>query len=152
MANIAVKNAIDGLGIGPKASIILEAHFDNPTLTQKQLAEKMGISQARVSAILRHPRVIKAFPGIARQRIKSALPRATAKLVELMDQTTNLEVSRKSTFKILENEKVLDNTQTFVHKNQFELMRPEELNDILNRAKAIGNPVIDAEIVENEAK
>ena len=149
MANIAVRTAISDLMLGPRAAQILEAHFDHPNMNQGELAKMMGISQSRVSFVLRHPRVRKAFPGIAKHKITGLLAKATERYAKLMQQDDNLQVSLKATEGILKNEKVIDNTQTFVHKNQFELMRPEELSELINRAKAIEIPATDVEIVSS---
>jgi plasmid maintenance system antidote protein VapI len=147
----AAINSISDIGLGPRATQILEYVFDHPELSQKEIAKDMGVSPNRISTIMNHKRVIAAFPLLGRKRISNMLPKALSRFSTLMNQNDNLEVSRKVTESVLKNEKVIDNTQHYVVKNQFEMMRPEELADIVKRAKLIdGNDIIQGELVEND--
>jgi hypothetical protein len=143
------------LGIGPGASKIVIARFDYPTLSQLELAKKVGVSQPRIHAVLNHPKVIKAFPVLAHKRISGMMPKAVKKYEQLMDQTQNLEVSRKVTERVLESSKVLDSDPK-VQVNIFQNMSNTDLKKYLQRdttqMDTSEGPVIDAEIVEEDNK
>lgn len=135
------------LGLGPMVLKVVECHLLNPNWTQEQIAKECGVSQPRVSSILRHKKVIAAFPILARRKMRSMVPKAVRKFEELMDQTENLEVSRKVTERVLTESKVLDAPEIHV-KNSVEVKTTDELQQILKQATSLPTNVVDAELVD----
>lgn len=139
------------LGLGPSASKIVVMRFEFPTYTNKQIAELFKISEQRVGAVLRHPKVLKAFPVLARRHLSGMIPEAVAKYKGLMKQTENLEVSRKVTHDVLTSQKVLEPTP-HIQVNVFQNMSNDELRAFLGRSEglpAVQETSIDAEIVDD---
>mgnify|MGYP000570491348 CR=1 FL=1 len=137
-------------GLGPRASEILQYVFDHPECTQKQVADAVGVSRPRVSYIVGHPKVLKAFPILARRRMSGMLPQAVKRFETLMNQDENLEVSRKVVEQILKTEGVIENVQHIEVKNTTEIKTTEELKQLIERARDLPPSVIDAEIIVDQ--
>lgn len=132
--------------LGEQTQLVVNCRFEHPEWNQKQIAEHLGVRQDRVSRILNNKRVVAAYPLLARQKIRSMVPKAVKRFGELMEQTENLEVSRKVTERVLETEKVLENAPS-VQVNVFQTMQETELKQILE-GKTIRPDAIDAELVQ----
>lgn len=144
------RNSTD-LNLTPAMSRVVSYAFDNPHKNRKELAKDLGISYTRVNVILKHPRVIAAYPILARYAIRGMVPQAVGKYRKLMEQTDNLEVSRKVTERVLESSKTLD-VDPKVQVNVFNTMSNNDLKEYLQRNNEHVNtsegPVIDAEVIE----
>jgi len=128
---------------------VIQARFDYPNDTQKQLAERLGISQVRVGQILNHPRIKAAFPQKAKDHLQAMLPKAVKKYEKLLDQSVNLEVSRKVADRLLDHSKVLDQ-ETQIRINVIAEMPTDKVVAIVRDGLKIDQKdVFDGEIVGN---
>jgi DNA-binding transcriptional regulator LsrR (DeoR family) len=137
--------------LGPRAKEIVEYVFAHSDLKQKQIAAHFGISEGRLSNLLRSKRVLECFPILARRRLKSLVPKAMDRMERLLEQTDNLEVSRKVTESVLNHSKVLE-TQPTVTVNVISSMPTSELARLLEQKPVIPSNVVDAELVDDMAK
>lgn len=135
----------------PRTAEIVGAYIQNPRLTYTELAKQFGVSLPRISQIMRSRRVLEAYPFLAKQRIKSIVPRAAQRFEELMNQTDNLQVAAKVTERILDSEKVLEPVERRI-KHELELKSVDELREIISRTNVLPTRSIDVEIVEAELK
>lgn len=133
----------------PRITEIVTFYFNNPDFTYTALAKQFSISVARISQIMSHPKVLNAYPLLAKRRIKSMVPKAINRLEELMIQDDNMQVAEKVASKILDSEKVLEPVERkIVHEIQLKSVK--ELQDIIEGSKSLPQPVIDADIVSEE--
>lgn len=134
------------LKLTPRIEQIVSFYFNNPRMSYTDLGVQFGISVQRISAIMANPRVLNAYPVLAKRKIKSMVPRAIDRLGELMDQNFNMAVSEKIASKILDSEKVLEPaTHKIIHELQLKSVK--ELQTIIEGAKAVPQQVFDGEIV-----
>ena len=132
--------------LGPRAKLVLEYVFEHPKATNREIAQVMGISDARVSRIRKHPKFMAAFPSKARARAKALIPQAMGKLEALMEQTENLEVSRKVVADVLATGKVLENAPT-TQINVFQTMSQDELMRKVDKIRVVDPDVIDTDLI-----
>jgi hypothetical protein len=137
--------------LGDKAKQIIQLRFDHPEWTQKQIATTVGISESRVSIILHHPKVVAALPIVAKERLRSMVPKAMKAYEKLVDQDVNLQVKEKAAGKVLGENKVFDAPVVKVD-HEITLRSVGELREIVE--KAVKNPdfVVDAEIVPEKSE
>jgi len=129
---------------------VVQAIFDNPSLTQVQIGKMLGISDRRVSQIMKCDRVLAAYPVLARSRVKAMVPDAVKRYGELLKQKDNPEVARKVTERILDTNKVLD-AQPQVQVNVFATMPLENVVARVNTVlKTPAAPIFDAEIISTD--
>lgn len=148
-----IKSVSQDVGLGPRASVILEYLFEHPEMTHSQIGKALGVQRQRISAVMNHPRVRQAFPLLAKRIMRSKmLPSAIKAYSEIIEQSENLNAKEKAAGRILANEGVLDSTQKIEITNKFEMMRPEELKEMIEKASKIKNPVYEAEIVSEDLK
>lgn len=121
--------------------------FEHPTLTQREYAAHFGFSEGRISTILHHPKVLDAYPILARAKIKGMVPKAIKRFNELMEQNNNLVVSEKVTTRVLDSQKVLAPVE-IKHTHELGNATIEELHRIVNQSQQILEPVIDGELVD----
>lgn len=135
------------LRIRENARKVLSIRFEHPDWTHLQISEVVGISKARVGAILSNPRVLAALPMIGRQFISGMVPDAVKAYKQLVNQDVNLQVKEKAANKILTEKKVLDAPTVRVEAEiTFKAVR--ELQEIVQKAAAEGfSDVVDAEII-----
>jgi predicted XRE-type DNA-binding protein len=126
---------------------IVEYAFNNPTSTQRQIAEHFGVSEQRISHVMKSDRVLAAFPVFAKRRLKAMVPMAVEKLGQLMNQKENLEVSRKVVERVLDTEKVLENHPT-TQINVFQTMSSDDLMRKVEQITVAHGEVVDTDIVE----
>lgn len=133
--------------LGKRTREVVLFYFNNPSLTQAQVAAHFQISVPRVSQIMNSERVLAAFPLLAKQRVRSLVPKAVQRLDDLMSQNENMAVSEKVVSKILDQAHVLTpSPQVVIH--ELRMKTTQELQDIIDVGMKIQGPVIDAEIVE----
>ena len=132
----------------PRVYEIVNYAFDHPDLTQKALAQHFGVSEVRISVILRSDKVLAAFPLLARRKIKSLVPKAIKRFGQLMEQNENMEVSRKVSERVLDTEKVLE-PETIKVINAVESLTNDELLARIKKSQELGMNVVDAEIVKD---
>lgn len=133
----------------PRITQIVFYYFEHPDLNYTELSKVFKISVARISQIMSHPKVLAAYPILAKRRIKSMVPKAINRLEELMIQDDNMQVAEKVASKILDSEKVLEPVERkIVHEIQLKSVK--ELQDIIEGSKSLPQPVIDADIVSEE--
>lgn len=136
--------------LSARISEIVTFYFANPDYNYTELSKQFKVSVARISQIMSHPKVLAAYPILARKRIKSLVPQAVGKLEKLMNQRQNLAISERVVSKILDSEKVLEpSTHKIIHEIQLKSVK--ELQDIVEGSKTLPRQVIDAEIMEDEA-
>jgi predicted transcriptional regulator len=137
------------LRLKENARKVLALRFESPDLSHQQIAEQVGMTRQRVSAILRNPRVLAALPHIARQRIKNMVPKAVRAMEQLVEQNDNLIVKEKVVSRVLANEKVLDAPEILV-RNEITLKTVTELQQIVQSAGFFPTNVVDTEIYTEE--
>lgn len=135
------------LQLSNRITQIISYYFQNPNSRYKDLADKFNVSLPRISQIMNHPRVINAYPILAKRRIKSLVPKAVHKLENLMEQNVNLGVSEKVVSRILDSEKVLEPQERKVI-HELQMKSTEELQQIIDNASKLPKQVIEAEIIE----
>lgn len=134
------------LNLSPRIAEICSYYFEHPELNYTELSQHFNVSVQRISQIMSHPKVLAAYPVLAKRRIKSMVPRAISRMSELMNQNNNLNVAEKVASRILDSEKVLEpSTHKIIHEIQTKSVK--ELHDIIEACKSIPQPVIEAEIV-----
>lgn len=135
------------LRIGPNAKRVLSLHFEHPEYTHKQIGDEVGISGARVSQILRNPRIINALPLIARQRLQSAVSKASKAYVDCVEQNENLAVKEKASHTLLREFKTLD-APTIKVEGEIRLLDVRALQEKVRAAAKAADNIVEAEIVE----
>jgi len=136
------------LSLSPRINEIVTFYFNNPDMTFTALSKQFGVSVPRISQIMSHPKVLQAYPILAKRHIKSMLPKAAKRAGQLMSQNVNLNVAEKVTMRILDSEKVLEPvTRHIIHEIQTKSVK--ELQDIIEGTKSLPRQVIDAEIVQD---
>lgn len=134
--------------LGPRARQVIELVFANPKISNKEIAEQLGISGPRVSQIRNHPKFVACFPEMARRKVKSLIPKAMGKVEALLDQTANLEVSRKVMESVLASQKVLENQPT-TQINVFQNMSVDDLKRKVDEISDMSAHVVDSSVVED---
>ncbi len=142
-----MKRLAQGKELGPRAKQVVEYVFANPSTSQKLIAKHFGLSEGRVSQIMKSDRVLAAFPLLAKRRIKSMVPKAVERLGELMSQTENLEVSRKVVERVLDTEKVLESQPT-TQINVFASLSTQDLARKLEEIREAPSNIVDSEVVD----
>ncbi len=133
--------------LSPRISEIVNYFFANPSLNYTELSTHFNVSLPRISQIMNHPKVLAAYPVLARRAVKKLVPQAIGRLEHLMNQSENYAVSEKVVSKILDSEKVLEpQERKIIHEIQLKSVK--ELQDIVEGSKAIPKQVIEAEIVD----
>jgi hypothetical protein len=145
LARKDVLNPDGSLTLTQRTQEILTFAFDNPTLTQKAIAQHFGVRESYISRMMNSDRVLAAYPLLAKRRMKSMVPKAMKRFDELMNQKDNPEVARKVSERVLLEQKVLANDEININFTLKEL--PDtELAAKLRGFGAVG-PTIDATIV-----
>lgn len=134
-------------GLTQRMRQIVEFVFDNPTLDHQAIANHFNISRSRVYVILHHPKVLDAYPILARAKIKGMVPKAIKRFNELMEQSDNLGVSEKVATRVLDSQKVLAPVE-ITHIHQLSEATIEELHSMVNQSQQIMQPVIEGELVD----
>lgn len=146
MKNLSIRNK----ELTPRMKQVVQAIFDNPRATQKEIGKILGISDSRVNQILRSNRVLEAFPTLAKTRIKQLVPKAVNRFEKLLEQQANPEVARKVTEKILETQGVLA-PDTKVQVNIIAQMSTEKVAERVSEGMKIPvKDVFEGEIVESD--
>ena len=144
-------NTRNEISLTPRITEIVTYYFANPSNTYTDLATHFNLSLARISQIMNHPKVLASYPILAKRRIKSMLPKAVERLDHLMNQSENYAVSEKVVSKILDSEKILEQSpRTIIHEIQMKSVK--ELQDIIQDAATLPQQVIEAEIVAETDK
>lgn len=135
------------IALGKRTQEVVLFSFNNPRLSQTEIALHFNISPQRVSQIMNSRRVLDSFPMLAKHKAKSLIPKAMGRLEELMNQNENMGVSEKIVGKILDHGEVLvPQPQVIVH--ELRLKTVEELQEIVDQGKKLSGPVIDAELID----
>lgn len=147
---LAVNLSLPGdLRLKDNAKRLLVLRFEHPDWTYEKLGQEVGLSNARISVILNHPRVLAALPHLARQRIKHLIPKATKAMQEMVEQTDNLAVREKVVARVLANEKVLDAPEITI-KNEITLKTVTELQQMVQSAGIMPTTVVDTTLYTEE--
>lgn len=133
-------------GLTQRQLEIVNFVFDNPQLKQEDVAKALGVTPGRISVILNHPKVLDAYPILARARVKGMVPRAVVRFSQLMEQGANLGVSEKVTTRVLDSQKIL-NPVEIKHTHELGRATIDELQRIVGESRQIHEPVIEGEIV-----
>lgn len=148
LETITLTQALSSLS--PRSREIALYAFQNPKLTQAEVADHFGISRARISQVLRSNRVLAAFNAMARQKVKNMVPKAVNAVDRLLDMVNEEpETARKAAETILRETKVLGAPEIVV-RNQFENMDDSDLRRMLRDAGGIPERIIEGELVEDE--
>ena len=135
----------------PRCKEIAVHFLNNPHLKQHELAKHFGLSEGRISQVLRNPNVIKAFPLLARRILTSRmLPDAVQAYAKLVKQEKNLQVQEKAASTVLKQTGVFDAPDIKV-QHDISVKPLAELQKVIENAKLGPNEVVDAEIV-NESE
>lgn len=141
----------NNLALTPRLQAVVSFYFANPSLTQKEIAKALGLSEARISVILNHEKVLAAYPVLAKKRRKALLPKMLRRHETLALQNENLVVAERATTRYLESEKVFEPQERKVI-HEIQLKTVQELQQIVNDAVSIPSPVIDGELIAEESK
>lgn len=133
-------------GLTQRMRQIVEFVFDNPMLEHQAIADHFKISRTRVYVILHHPKVLDAYPVLARNKIRGMVPKAIKRFNDLMNQEANLAVSEKVTTRVLDSQKVLAPVE-ITHIHELGHATIDELHRIVNQSQQILEPVIDGELI-----
>lgn len=140
------KDALTGLT--SRMLEVVNFYFDNPSMTQQELADHFKMSKGRISVILHHPKVLDAYPILARARLKGMVPKAIKRFNQLMAQETNLGVAEKVTTRVLDSQKVLAPLE-ITHVHELGKATIEELHALVNQSQEIQQPVIDGSLAQD---
>lgn len=151
VAQIAVDRFSKRLArLNQRTKNILTDYFDNPDQTHKTLAERYGVSIARVGKVLRSDVALFLFKDLASRKVQSLTPKSAQVLSNLLKTWKEQpETARKVAEKVLTETKVI-NAPTLIVKNQFEALSHEDLKRYVHQADKLPEPVIEGEIVEND--
>jgi predicted transcriptional regulator len=133
----------------PRMKQVVEYLFDHPQSTQKQIGNALGISDQRVSQILRSNRVLAAFPIVARMRVKQMIPKAVKAQQELIEQKENLMVRDKASARVLETGNIFV-PQPTVQVNVIQQLTNDELARLVNKNQSLTLNSVDTDIVETD--
>lgn len=100
-----------------------------------------------MSQILRNPRIINALPLIARQRLQSAVSKASKAYVDCVEQNENLAVKEKASHTLLREFKTLD-APTIKVEGEIRLLDVRALQEKVRAAAKAADNIVEAEIVE----
>lgn len=129
---------------------IAEYAFNNPFKRQSDIAKELGITQSRVSFVLSHPKVLRVYKVFAKARVGGLLPKSTKALEDCIDQKVNLQVKFNAARSVLEDQKILNNSQEITIRNDITIKSVQELRQIVDKAVQTSLPqeAIDAEIID----
>lgn len=133
--------------LGVRTREIIECYFANPTKTRDEIASMLGITGPRVSQVLHHPRVVRAFPILAQRRLGSLIPKALGAQEEIITQSVNLVAKDKASARILEQTGVFSATRIDVN-HSVDTRTVAEMRDLIRKAKELPSITIDAEVIE----
>lgn len=129
---------------------IVTYFLTNPNAKQHEIAKHFGITQGRVSTVLRSPAVVQHYPILQRRMLQSHFaPKAFKALEELVDQKVNLQVREKVVTKILTETKVFDAPDLRV-EHSIELKPLNELQTIVRKAQIAPDSVVEGEVIREE--
>lgn len=131
--------------ISPRLKQIVEFVFDNPGLTHRQLAAKLGLSHGRISQVLNHERVIAYYPVLAKRQYNGLIPKALRAQAELVDLKSNPMVRDKASARVLEAANIL-NSQPLVQVNVLSQLTEDELRRKIDQSTKLTPPSIDTEL------
>jgi predicted XRE-type DNA-binding protein len=148
LARKDVVNSDGSLNLTKRTQEIVEYVFANPSLSQKQIAAHFQVRQSYISQIMNSTRVMQAYPILAKRRMRNMVPKAMKRFEELMEQTENLEVSRKVTERALQESKVLDSPEINVNLS----LKDVPNDDIVNKLKGFGavGPIFEAHVLHED--
>lgn len=132
--------------LGPRCRQVLEYIFEHPRADVKEIGKALGMSISRVYQIRKHPKFQAMFPEMARRKVKGLIPKAVDKLERLLEQSDNLEVSRKVTESVLGSQKVLEN-QPQTQINVFQTMSIDDLKRKLDDIRTTPSDVVDTDVI-----
>jgi hypothetical protein len=140
--------------VSPKVRRAIEAMASGEAKTQQAAAEMAGMTPRALSQALKRPAVDAYRVEMAKHTLRTAVPRAARRMVDLMDQDSNQLVAlRASTFTLAAGAAIMPpQTAPNIHINNnvsvgyvLDLRSDEQ---IARDAAAGRGPVIDAEAVD----
>jgi predicted transcriptional regulator len=136
--------------LGPQAQRVIQFKFDHPEMTQRQIAKELGISEARVSFIVRQKRFRDALPYLAKESRKDLIPLA-AKVEKDLLKSDNDEVRRKVVAGLWTDHKVSE-PEPRIEINIFQSMKNDELTRIVDQSKSTIQDIVDVDLVDEHGK
>lgn len=132
----------------PKIKEVIEMYLLNPSMTQRDIAKAVGLSEGRISMILNSPRVHEVYPVLARRRIRSTLlPKALERYEKIIGESQNDAVAEKAASKVLSNEGVFDGP-TVKLDGEIRIRDVRELQEIVQKAVVLpASDILEAEII-----
>lgn len=119
----------------------------DPSLTQKDIADRLGKHFQAINRIFRTNRFLDAITKSTRTEFKSLGPKALHSFKHCLTQDKNTETKLKASTKVLEELKVIGPSSVNLNINQMSSMSDDELLNLRERTKKIAGKIIDAEIV-----
>lgn len=145
-----MSNEITPSDLGKRTREIAEFYFQNPTMSRKDMAAKLGVGESRISRVLTHPKVRACYKVLAQQMQKDMIPLASKVQRDLMAKGQNEAVREKVAARVLASEKVLDNAQEIRIQSDITIKSVSELQQIISSAIQSPQPdVVDAELVDD---
>ena len=137
-------------GITNRTREIALFFIQNPTMTQKAIAEHFGVHETRIGRVLRHPRVTKEFPILARKVMRDKiLPKALERYERLIEKSQNDAVVEKAAGRVLASEGVFE-APTMKVEGEITFKSVQALKQIVSQGLSLdANEAIEAEIVSD---
>lgn len=123
---------------------ILLCYLEDPKMGLNEIAKKVGIKPDSVKTYRDSNVYLKAVRLLATERIASLIPFAFKALKGSLDAESE-EVRFKAAIEILKNENIIGPTKVDV--NIKENFTPQQVKEIIERAKSLPPMTIDAELV-----
>lgn len=138
-------------GLRPRTREIVLAYFDNPSLTQEELAKKCGCSQRWVNKILNAEQIVKLYRALGRRKIEKIIPQSVNVLDKLTQEKmilTDPGEARRAAEAVLRDTGVLGAPRIEI-TNRFTTMSVEDLRRYVG-GDALPAPTFDTEIVHDD--
>ena len=125
---------------------IAQCYLENPRVKIQEVAERLGLKVSTIRAYSYTNPYIRALRLVASNKVSLMLPKAIKALEDSLDSGVP-DVKLKASLKLLENENILGPSKLDVKVDDIRSRPVEELQAIIERAKAIPMPTMDAEVI-----
>lgn len=127
---------------------VIEYAFGNPGATQRAIAQHFGVTEQRISAIMKAKRIQENFPLFARQERRNLIRPALAVERELLEKGKNEEVRRKVVASVYADHGISENQTPTTQINVFQTLSSDDLMRKVEQITVAHGEVVDTEIVE----
>lgn len=138
------------ISLGKRTYEIVSFVFDHPEMTYIAMAKELGVNPSRITRVMKHDKVLEAFPLLGRRAIKRMAPDAIKAYRDVIRQNDSMPAKEKASARALTELGIFD-APTVEIKNTYELKPTDELIRLIQQGKQAANLTsVDTEVIPDE--